>query len=162
MVLNKVPLNKLSWIRQLELLPTGLLHPLHSLQMVGNPWAEFAEDVADVADVAALAIVRSALPQWLEQLLQCFCIALQSLRRRRRVKRPLKTNAGYGPPNPSASTQSSTNITTGSPHRGWPPSMLSITNSYWVARRDALLDFTCAPWEAHRPGGPEQGSLNAS
>jgi hypothetical protein len=46
LALNKVPLNKLSWIRQSEFLRTG---SRHSLQMVGNPWTEFAKDVAALA-----------------------------------------------------------------------------------------------------------------
>ena len=36
LALNKLPLNKLSLIRQSEFLPKGPLHPRHSLQMVGT------------------------------------------------------------------------------------------------------------------------------
>ena len=42
-----------------------------------NAAHEFTQFVAIVADVAALAVVISALPQRLEQRLQCFCFAPQ-------------------------------------------------------------------------------------
>ena len=66
-------------------------------------WFETLVEAQRLIEAWRIIIMRALLTWLLATKRQQNIFCRQSLRRRRRVKRPLKTNAGYGPPIPSAS-----------------------------------------------------------
>jgi len=66
-------------------------------------WFETLAEAQRLIEAWRIIIMRAVLTWLLATKRQQNIFCRQSLRRRRRVKRPLKTNAGYRPPIPSAS-----------------------------------------------------------
>ena len=76
-----------------------MLLPCAAISTGSRPWLRHNAQLR----LGGSLIMRAVLTWLLATKRQQNIFCRQSLRRRRRVKRPLKTNAGYGPPIPSAS-----------------------------------------------------------
>ena len=93
-----------------------MLLPCAAISTGSRPWLRHNAQLR----LGGSIIMRADLTWLLATKRQQNIFCRQSLRRRRRVKRPLKTNAGYGQPIPSASMTTRPNIPIGSPHGDWP------------------------------------------